>query len=63
MKDDPDIAFPAQVIVTPRILGEAFGSILKQIEKDPDEVNRMGMGLLMFVEILQVEAKEREENR
>jgi hypothetical protein len=59
MTDDPDLAFPAQVVVTPAILGEALASITKQTNEDADRVNQLGMGLLMFVEILRLEARDR----
>jgi len=48
------------VVVTPAVLGEALAAILEQINQDADRVNKLSMGLLMFVEILKGEARARE---
>ena len=55
--EDIDLSFPSQVIVTPKILGEAITSMMQFATTDPEGMNKLGMGLIMFVEILKTADK------
>lgn len=59
MMDDLDMSFPAQVVVTPEILGQACESLVKEMDQDPARTQRLGMGLVMFVHILKLQERER----